>query len=66
MIIPTWANLETLSGFATTAATLEGSRLRPIVPILPVVVERDGGRSVLIPEDAGYPTTEERIGDLRG
>ena len=54
------------AGFATCAAVLAASRLRPIVPILPVVVERDGGRAVVIPEDAGYPTTEERIGELRG
>jgi len=66
MIIPTWANLETLSGFPTSAATLAASRLRPIVPILPVMVERDGRRSVVIPEDVGYPTTEERIGEVRG
>ncbi|MEX2205750.1 MAG: NUDIX hydrolase [Myxococcota bacterium] len=66
MIIPTWANLETLSGFATSTTVLEASRLRPIVPILPVVVERDGGRSVVIPKDAGYATIEERIGELRG
>ncbi len=66
MIIPTWANLETLSGFASSAATLAASRGRPIVPILPVVVERDGARAVVIPENAGYPTTEERIGEARG
>jgi 8-oxo-dGTP pyrophosphatase MutT (NUDIX family) len=66
MIIPTWANLETLSGFASAAATLAASRARPIVPILPVVVERDGVRAVVIPENAGYPTTEERIGEARG
>ncbi len=65
MIIPTWANLETLSSFASSAATLEASRRRPIVPILPVLVERDGVRAVVIPEDAGYPTTEERIGEVR-
>lgn len=63
MIIPTWANLETLSGFPSAKATLEASRLRPIVPILPVMVVRDGRRRVVIPEDAGYPTTEELVGE---
>jgi 8-oxo-dGTP pyrophosphatase MutT (NUDIX family) len=64
MIIPTWANLETISGFSTAAATLAASRLRPIVPILPVVVERDGRRRIVIPENAGYATTEEEwVGD---
>jgi 8-oxo-dGTP pyrophosphatase MutT (NUDIX family) len=66
MIIPTWANLETLSGFTSAGEALAASRLRPIVPILPVMVVRDGRRSVVIPEDAGYPTTEERIGEVRG
>jgi len=65
MIIPTWANLETLSGFSTAAATLAASRNRPIVPILPILVERDGRRRVVIPENAGYPTTEELVGDSR-
>ncbi len=64
MIIPTWANLETLAGFSTAEAALEVSRRRPIVPILPIVVERDGQRRIVIPEDAGYPTTEERVGQL--
>lgn len=62
MIIPTWANLETLSGFATAEAALEASRRRPIVPILPAMVERDGRRRLVIREDAGYPTTEELVG----
>jgi hypothetical protein len=61
-----YRNLETLSGFATAAETLAASRLRPIVPILPVMVERDGRRSVVIPADAGYPALEERIGEVRG
>jgi len=65
MIIPTWANLETLSGFPTTAATLAASRQRPIIPILPILVERDGRRRVVIPDDAGYPTTEELVEETR-
>ncbi len=65
MILPTWANLETLSGFPTAAATLEASRQRPIVPILPVLVEHDGRRRVVIPPNAGYPTTEELVGTER-
>jgi hypothetical protein len=58
---PTWANLETLSGFPTTA-TLAASRQRPIVPILPILVERDGGAprdsERRLPDDGG------RIGGL--
>jgi 8-oxo-dGTP pyrophosphatase MutT (NUDIX family) len=65
MIIPTWANLETLSGFASATAILEASRQRTIVPITPILVERDGRRRVEIPENAGYPTTEDLIGEAR-
>jgi 8-oxo-dGTP pyrophosphatase MutT (NUDIX family) len=65
MIIPTWANLETLSGFPSAAATLAASRLRPIVPILPILIEREGQRRVVIPKDVGYPTTEELVGEVR-
>jgi 8-oxo-dGTP pyrophosphatase MutT (NUDIX family) len=62
MIIPTWANLETLCGFGCAADALAASRLRPVVPILPTMVERDGKRRVVIPENAGYATIEELVG----
>ncbi|HTO09608.1 MAG TPA: NUDIX hydrolase [Myxococcota bacterium] len=62
MILPTWANLETLLGHARAHDALAASRLRSLVPILPVVREREGKRRVVIPADAGYPTLEELIG----
>lgn len=62
MIIPTWANLETLCGFPCAADALAASRRRPVVPILPTMVERDGKRRVVIPPDAGYETIEELVG----
>lgn len=61
IIFPTFANLETLVGFRTAADALESSRKRPLVPVLPRMVERDGERMLVIPEDAGYATSFERV-----
>jgi 8-oxo-dGTP pyrophosphatase MutT (NUDIX family) len=62
MILPTWANLETLLGFACAHDALLASRRRALVPILPVLTQRDGKRRIEIPRGAGYPTVEELIG----
>ncbi len=61
MILPTWANLETLLGFGCAADALAASRLRSLVPILPVLKERNGKRRIEIPAGAGYPTLEELL-----
>ena len=57
MIFPTLMNLETLAGFSSAARALEASRARPVVPVLPRLVERDGARELVIPSEAGYSTT---------
>lgn len=62
MILPTWANLETLLGFDCASDALAASRRRALVPILPVLRERDGKRRIEIPAGAGYPTIEELLG----
>jgi 8-oxo-dGTP pyrophosphatase MutT (NUDIX family) len=59
MILPTWANLETLCGFGCAADAVAASRQRPIVPILPTLAVKDGQRRVTIPADAGYGALEE-------
>ncbi len=61
IIFPTAANLETLTGFKTVGDALQCSRERPVPPVLPVLVERDGERKLVIPADAGYPIREEPI-----
>jgi hypothetical protein len=61
LIFPTLCNLETLAGFASAEAALSASRRRPLVPVLPRMVERDGERMLVIPEEAGYPTTVEKL-----
>jgi 8-oxo-dGTP pyrophosphatase MutT (NUDIX family) len=58
IIFPTALNLETVTGFARARDALEASRRRPVVPVLPLVVEREGGRVLVIPEEAGYPICE--------
>ena len=62
MILPTWANLESLLGFARARDALAASRRRTLVPILPVMTQRDGVRRIEIPRGAGYPTVEELLG----
>ncbi len=58
IIFPTAVNLETLCRFGSAAEALAESRRRPVVPVLPTVIEREGKRVVVIPEDAGYRITE--------
>jgi 8-oxo-dGTP pyrophosphatase MutT (NUDIX family) len=59
MIFPTLCNLQTLAGFADALAAFEASRARPVVTVLPVIVEEDGRRKLRIPADAGYAITED-------
>jgi hypothetical protein len=59
MIFPTVCNLETLAGFPTAQAAFAASRARPVVPVLPRLVERGGRRVLAIPPESGYRTLEE-------
>jgi 8-oxo-dGTP pyrophosphatase MutT (NUDIX family) len=61
IILPTAMNLRTLCGFGRADEALEASRLRPVVPVLPALVERDGKRILVIPEEAGYPICEAPV-----
>ncbi len=61
LIFPTARNLETLAGFETSEAALAASRTRPVVPVLPVIVELHGTRQLTIREDAGYAVTAEPV-----
>ena len=58
IILPTALNLETLSGFGNCEDALEASRQRPVVPVTPEVVDRDGRPTLVIPKEAGYSLTE--------
>jgi 8-oxo-dGTP pyrophosphatase MutT (NUDIX family) len=61
IIFPTASNLRTICGFDDAGAALQSSRERPVVPVLPKLVERDGKRLLAIPEEAGYPIIEEPL-----
>ena len=62
IIFPTAVNLESVAGFSSALEAFEASRRRPVVPVLPRLVERDGEHRLVIPAEAGYATTEGIIG----
>lgn len=61
IIFPTRCNLETLCGFGSAGEAIDASRKRPVLPVLPRVVDRRGVKRVEIRDDAGYPTTFEEV-----
>jgi 8-oxo-dGTP pyrophosphatase MutT (NUDIX family) len=61
LIFPTRRTLERLAQHASFDAIRSDARARDIVPVTPWVEERDGARFIRIPDDLGYPVTEERL-----
>ncbi|MCP4005623.1 MAG: NUDIX hydrolase [bacterium] len=64
MILPTSLNLKTLAGFNDADSALEASRTRPVVPVLPTVVEENGRKKMVIPEEAGYGRFDDPVPDV--
>jgi 8-oxo-dGTP pyrophosphatase MutT (NUDIX family) len=64
-IFPTRRNLERLARFASIDEARRDARRHPVRKIVPWVEERDGGRFVCIPTDAGYPVTAEPLETAR-
>ena len=64
MIMPTACNLDTLCGFESAREVLEASAKRPVVPVLPTLVEENGRKKLVIPEEAGYGPAEEHLRDV--
>jgi 8-oxo-dGTP pyrophosphatase MutT (NUDIX family) len=58
-IFPTRRNLERLALFSSIEEARADAARHPVRKITPWVEEREGGRFVCIPEDAGYPVTSE-------
>ncbi len=60
VIFPTLSNVVKLAQYDSVAAAFEGTRRSPVVPILPWTEQREDGRYVCIPTDAGYTLTEHK------
>jgi 8-oxo-dGTP pyrophosphatase MutT (NUDIX family) len=61
MIFPTLANLQTIAGFAKVDEIVESSRMRPVIPITPTIAGQGDARRLVIPSDAGYPQSGEKL-----
>ncbi len=61
IIFPTARNLELLGVSDTAEAAVAHARARAIRKIEPRVIERDGVPFLTIPDDLGYPVTEEPL-----
>ena len=61
MIFPTARNLELLNISDSVQRVFEHAKIRKIERIQPNTIERDGQYFVTIPDDLGYPITEENI-----
>lgn len=61
IIFPTACNLGLLSRSENAAQAFNFAGRRPIPPVTPAVVDRDGKRYLRIPADLGYPVTEEAL-----
>jgi 8-oxo-dGTP pyrophosphatase MutT (NUDIX family) len=55
LVFPTIKHLERLAETGSVAETLDAARRRPVEPIQPKVVVREGSAEVLLPGDPGYP-----------
>ncbi|MFZ5616844.1 MAG: NUDIX hydrolase [Pseudomonadota bacterium] len=61
IIFPTARNLDLLSMSESASEAFEFARRRPIRPVMPQVILRDGKTLLQIPDDLGYPVTEESL-----
>lgn len=59
IIFPTARNLELLGVSQSTQAVVDFARQRPIRPVIPATITRDGAMFLKLPDDLGYPVTEE-------
>jgi len=64
LIFPTRRNLERLAQHGSFAEIVADARCHAIDPITPWVEERDGQKFVTIPNNLGYPVTQEPLDGL--
>lgn len=60
-IFPTRRNLELLTLSSSTQEVFDFAGKRKIGLVMPEIVERDGAKFLTIPDDMGYPVTEEAL-----
>ena len=61
LMFPTRLNLEVLARSSTAAEAVAAARARQVVTVEPRVEERTDGKVLVIPAEAGYGLTEERM-----
>jgi 8-oxo-dGTP pyrophosphatase MutT (NUDIX family) len=61
LIFPTRRTLERLARHQSFEEIRADARAHEIVPVTPWVEERDGERFITIPDNLGYPVTQERL-----
>lgn len=66
VIFPTLRNLEMLGEATDVAEAVEQAAKRTIVSVLPWVEQRDDGKYLRIPVEAGYAISEEKMPDRAG
>jgi 8-oxo-dGTP pyrophosphatase MutT (NUDIX family) len=66
LMFPTRLNLEMLAQSRTAADAEIATRARTVVTVEPQIVEREGGKVLIIPAAAGYSVTEEKIREVMG
>lgn len=67
MIFPTSRNVELLNESGSMNEVFQFASKREIRPVEPMMVERDGQHFLTIPDDLGYPVTEEPLASaMRG
>lgn len=62
IVFPTRCNLEKLAMDTSVVAALQSAASKPVPPLIPSVEKREDGVYVVLPESAGYPNSEERVG----
>lgn len=62
IIFPTKRNLERLAQFQSFAAASASAAKHPVKTIIPFLITRDGTQYLCLPDDAGYPITQEPLG----
>lgn len=66
LMFPTRLNLSLLAESASAADAERATRARKVVTVEPQIADREGGKVLVIPAEAGYGLTEERIDKVMG